>query len=142
MAAYGMDSHNCQRVVKDGTAVNEGDVQLHGLKPYPISYRSIVPSKSECENLLVPVCVSATHIAFGSIRMEPVFMSLGHSSAVAASLAVDNGTAVQDIDYGELRRLLWASGQVLSRPKPKAKKPKQSSNLVVPTKKRSSHSDQ
>ena len=142
MAAYGMDSHNCQRVVKDGAAVNEGDVQQHGLKPYPISYRSIVPRKSECENLLVPVCVSATHIAFGSIRMEPVFMSLGHSSAVAASLAVDNSIAVQDIDYGELRRLLWASGQVLSRPKPKAKKPKQSSNLVVPTKKRSSHSDQ
>ena len=124
MAAYGMDSHNCQRIVKAGAAVNEGDVQKHGLKPYPISYRSIVPVKTECENLLVPVCVSATHIAFGSIRMEPVFMSLGHSSAVAASLAIDNESAVQDIDYPTLQSLLWASEQVLSRPKKKPKKKK------------------
>ena len=89
MAAYGMDSHNCQRIVKKGIARNEGDVQAHGFDPYPISYRSIVPNRDECENLLVPVCVSSTHIAFGSIRMEPVFMVLGQSSAAAASLAID-----------------------------------------------------
>lgn len=116
MAAYGMDSHNCQRIVQNGIVRNEGDVQQHGLKPYPISYRSIVPAESECENLLVPVCLSASHIAFGSIRMEPVFMVLGQSSAVAASLAMDNDTTVQQVDYAELRLLLWGSGQVLARP--------------------------
>ena len=115
MAAYGMDSHNCQRIVKNGAARNEGDVQVHGLKPYPIAYRSIVPLKSECENLLVPVCVSASHIAFGSIRMEPVFMVLGQSSAIAASMAIDEDAAVQDLDYEALKPLLLAEGQVLKR---------------------------
>lgn len=116
MAAYGMDSHNCQRIVQNGVARNEGDVQVHGLRPYPISYRSIVPKKEECENLVVPVCVSATHIAFGSIRMEPVFMVLGQSAAISAAIAIDNQASVQDVDYQEMRKLLWASGQVLKRP--------------------------
>lgn len=116
MAAYGMDSHNCQRIVQNGAARNEGDVQEHGLKPYPISYRSIVPKATECENLLVPVCVSATHIAFGSIRMEPVFMVLGQSAAAAAALAIDADAAVQDVDYPTLRKRLLADRQVLSRP--------------------------
>ena len=115
MAAYGMDSHNCQRIVQNGAARNEGDVQKHGLRPYPISYRSIVPQQDECENLLVPVCVSATHIAFGSIRMEPVFMVLGQSSAAAASLAIDQDAAVQELEYEKLRSLLWALDQVLKR---------------------------
>ena len=115
MAAYGMDSHNCQRIVKNGIARNEGDVQAHGFAPYPISYRSIVPSQDECENLLVPVCVSSTHIAFGSIRMEPVFMVLGQSSAAAASLAIDNKVAVQQLDYKQIRSVLWALKQVLKR---------------------------
>ncbi|EMI46956.1 FAD-dependent oxidoreductase [Rhodopirellula sp. SWK7] len=115
MAAYGMDSHNCQRIVQGGAARNEGDVQEHGLRPYPISYRSIVPKAEECENLLVPVCVSATHIAFGSIRMEPVFMVLGQSAAVAAVSAIDADTTVQQVGYSDLRELLWASGQVLTR---------------------------
>ena len=115
MAAYGMDSHNCQRIVKNGVARNEGDVQKHGLKPYPISFRSIVPVKSECENLVVPVCVSASHIAFGSIRMEPVFMVLGQSAAIAACMAIDEGVAVQDLDYAELKQVLIAEGQVLKR---------------------------
>ena len=115
MAAYGMDSHNCQRIVKNGIVRNEGDVQKHGLKPYPISYRSIVPSQKECENLVVPVCVSATHIAFGSIRMEPVFMVLGQSAAVAASLAIEDQTSVQALPYQRLRQSLKESGQVLSR---------------------------
>lgn len=115
MAAYGMDSHNCQRIVRNGAARNEGDVQEHSLKPYPISYRSIVPVKSECSNLVVPVCLSASHIAFGSIRMEPVFMVLGQSSAVAASMSIDNECAVQDLEYEELKDVLLAEGQVLVR---------------------------
>lgn len=116
MAAYGMDSHNCQRIVQNGAARNEGDVQQHGLKPYPISYRSIVPRASECENLLVPVCVSATHIAFGSIRMEPVFMVLGQSAGNAAALAIDDGCSVQEVAYEKLQARLLAAGQVLERP--------------------------
>ena len=119
MAAYGMDSHNCQRIVKNGAARNEGDVQKHGLKPYPISFRSIVPVKSDCENLVVPVCVSASHIAFGSIRMEPVFMVLGQSAAIAASSAIDKRCAVQDLDYNELKKMLLAEGQVFNRYKKK-----------------------
>ena len=117
MAAYGMDSHNCQRIVKNGIARNEGDVQVHGLKPYPISYRSLIPRAEECENLAVPVCLSSSHIAFGSIRMEPVFMVLGQSSATAACLAIDKECTLQDLDYADLRALLLASGQVLDLPK-------------------------
>ena len=89
MAAYGMDSHNCQRIVVNLMFKNEGDVQYHGFAPYPISYRSITPKRTEVTNLLVPVCVSSTHIAFGSIRMEPVFMVLGQSAGVAASMAIN-----------------------------------------------------
>jgi len=106
MAAYTMDSHNCQRLVVNGMVKNEGDVQVGGFPPYPISYRSIVPKKGECTNLLVPVCLSATHIAYGSIRMEPVFMVLAQSSAIAASLAIDSGKIVQEIDYELLKEKL------------------------------------
>lgn len=106
MAAYGMDSHNCQRIVTNGMVKNEGDVQYHGFPPYPISYKSITPKREECTNLLVPVCVSSTHIAFGSIRMEPVFMVLGQSAAVASALAIDDNTDVQKIDVTKLRRIL------------------------------------
>jgi hypothetical protein len=114
LAAYGMDSHHVQRYVdENGHARNEGDVEVGGFAPYPISFRSIVPKRSECRNLLVPVCVSATHIAFGSIRMEPVFMVLGHSAATAAVQAIDEGADVQKIDYGALRKRLLAEGQVL-----------------------------
>jgi len=106
MAAYGMDSHNCQRLVVNGMVKNEGDVQFHGFDPYPISYKSLVPKKEECINLLVPVCVSATHIAYGSIRMEPVFMVLGQSAGIASSLAIDQQVPVQDIDVRRLRNIL------------------------------------
>ncbi|MDR3268491.1 MAG: FAD-dependent oxidoreductase [Tannerella sp.] len=106
MAAYGMDSHNCNRLVVNGMVKNEGDVQVGGFSPYPISYRSITPKKTECTNLLVPVCVSSTHIAYGSIRMEPVFMVLGQSAAVAASLAIDKNVAVQKIDVAEIKNIL------------------------------------
>lgn len=110
MAAYTMDSHNCQRIVieKDGKKMvkNEGNVEVGGFPPYPISYRSLTPRENECTNLLVPVCLSASHIAYGSIRMEPVFMALGQSSAVAASMAVDKGTSVQKIDVKALQKEL------------------------------------
>jgi len=82
-------------------------------RPYPIGYGAIVPRQSECKNLLVPVCVSSTHIAFGSIRMEPVFMILGQSAATAGVIAIDDKVAVQEVDYPKLRRQLEADGQVL-----------------------------
>jgi hypothetical protein len=114
MGAYGMDSHNCQRYVNERTHVqNEGDVQVHGFAPYPIGYRSIVPKEGECENLLVPVCLSSSHIAYGSIRMEPVFMILGQSAATAAVMAIDDGVSVQKVDYAQLRARLLKEGQVL-----------------------------
>jgi hypothetical protein len=113
LGAYNMDSHNVQRYVdSQGQVRNEGDIQV-GVSPYPISYRSIVPKESECKNLFVPVCLAATHISYGSIRMEPVFMVLGQSSATAAALAIDGGTSVQKVDYKKLRERLLADKQVL-----------------------------
>lgn len=112
MAAYTMDSHNCQRILVPNPATgqmmvkNEGDVQVGGFPPYPISYRSLIPKKTDCTNLLVPVCLSATHIAYGSIRMEPVFMALAQSAAVAAVMAIDAQKAVQDIDVAKLQNAL------------------------------------
>lgn len=106
MAAYGMDSHNIQRIVVNGMVKNEGDVQKKVTKPYPISYRAITPKENECKNLLVPVCVSASHIAFGSIRMEPVFMVLGQSAATAAVFAIDGNTSVQKVDVKKLQEEL------------------------------------
>lgn len=107
--AYTLDSHNTQRFVHKGMVKNEGDIQTHlGGKPYGISYRSIVPKQSECENLLVPWALSASHIAFGSIRMEPVFMVLGQSAATAACLSIDRDLAVQELPYPELRKRLVA----------------------------------
>lgn len=109
MAAYTMDSHNCQRVVivKDGKAMvkNEGNVEIYGGLPYDVSYRCLTPKREECDNLLVPVCLSASHIAYGSIRMEPVFMLLGQSAAKAACLAIDGGVKVQEVDVKEIQRM-------------------------------------
>ena len=113
LGAYGMDSHNVQRYVKDGAAINEGDVQVGVARPYPVSYGALVPKAGECENLLVPVCLSASHIAYGSIRMEPVFMVLGQSAATAAAIAIDDHVPVQQVDYGRLRKRLLADHQVL-----------------------------
>lgn len=113
LAAYGMDSHNVQRYVKDHAAINEGDVEVGVPRPYPVSYRAIVPRAGECENLLVPVCLSASHIAYGSIRMEPVFMVLGQSAATAAALAIDGAAPLQRIEYDKLRARLQADGQIL-----------------------------
>lgn len=106
MAAYTMDSHNCDRHVVNGMVKNEGNVEAGGFPPYPISYRAIVPKRGEAGNLLVPVCLSASHIAYGSIRMEPVFMVLGQVAGLAASLAIDKTIAVQDIDSKELMAYL------------------------------------
>jgi hypothetical protein len=106
MAAYTMDSHNVQRIVVKGMVKNEGNVEIGGFPPYPISYRSITPRRSECKNLLVPVCLSASHIAYGSIRMEPVFMVLGQSAAVAASEAINTNKAVQEVDVKKIRSKL------------------------------------
>jgi hypothetical protein len=110
MAAYTMDSHNIQRIVveKDGQKMvkNEGNVEIGGFGPYPISYRSLIPKREDAQNLFVPVALSASHIAYGSIRMEPVFMVLAQSSAVAASMAIDEGLAVQDVDVSDLQQIL------------------------------------
>ncbi len=114
MAAYTMDSHNIQRWVDStGSLRNEGDVQVGGFPPYPVSYRAIIPRAEECANLLVPVCLSATHIAYGSIRMEPVFMVLAQSAVSAADLAISSKKPLQQIDYATLRQRLEADGQVL-----------------------------
>jgi hypothetical protein len=113
LAAYTMDSHNCRRIVKDGRVENEGDVQVGGFPPYPVSYRAIVPKAAECENLLVPICLSATHIAYGSIRMEPVFMILGQSAATAAVLSLDTKCSLEKLNYDILRICLLKDKQVL-----------------------------
>lgn len=124
LAAYGMDSHHTQRYVDaSGHVRNEGDVEVGGFSPYPISYRSMVPKASECTNLVAPVCVSASHIAYGSIRMEPVFMVLGQSAATAAVHAIDEETDVQSIDYPRLRDRLLADGQVLAWTAPPRRTP-------------------
>jgi hypothetical protein len=108
MAAYGMDSHNTQRLVINGMVKNEGDVERGGAGPYPIAYRALTPKPEECTNLLVPVCLSASHIGYGSIRMEPVFMVLGQSAAIAATYAVNNRSTVQQVDVKKLQAFLAA----------------------------------
>ena len=115
MGSYTVDSHNVQRYVKpDGFVQNEGDIGVGTPKPYSISYRSLVPKKEECKNLLVPVCVSSSHIAYGSIRMEPVFMILGQSAVTAASLAIDEEISVQEVQYDKLKRQLEKDNQRLT----------------------------
>lgn len=117
MGSYTMDSHNVQRYVKaDGFVQNEGDIGVHPERPYQIALGSVLPRKQECQNLLVPVCVSSSHIAYGSIRMEPVFMILGQSAATVAVLALDKALAVQDVSYDEISTRLLSDGQVLHQP--------------------------
>lgn len=115
MGSYAMDSHNVQRyVTSEGFVQNEGDIGVSPQAPYSISYGSIIPKKEECTNLLVPVCVSSSHIAYGSIRMEPVFMILGQSAAAAACIAIDEKQNIQDVRYVKLQKTLNARKQVLS----------------------------
>jgi hypothetical protein len=106
MAAYTMDSHNCERLVVNRMVKNEGNVEKGGFGPYPVSYRALIPKANECKNLYVPVCLSASHIAYGSIRMEPVFMVLAQSAAVAACMAIDEKKTVQQVDVKKLQQLL------------------------------------
>jgi hypothetical protein len=111
-----MDSHNIQRYIKpNGFVQNEGDIGVHPEDPYQIDMRSLLPSKDECSNLLVPVCLSCSHIAFGSIRMEPVFMILGQSAATLAVMAIEVEGAIHDIPYEKLRQQLLEDGQVLQQ---------------------------
>lgn len=115
MGSYTLDSHNTQRYVKeDGFVQDEGDIGVEAPKPYGISYSAIIPKEMECKNLLVPVCVSSSHIAYGSIRMEPVFMILGESAATAASIAIDDKTSVQKVPYKKLEAQLLKGKQRLS----------------------------
>jgi hypothetical protein len=119
MGSYNMDSHNCSRyVTPEGFVQNEGDIQVSPGGPYQISYKSMVPKVGECPNLLVPVCVASSHIAYGSIRMEPVFMVLGQSAATAACLAIDDKTDVQKVEYAKLKERLLKDKQVLDLPRP------------------------
>lgn len=114
MGSYTIDSHNVQRyITPEGYVQNEGDIGVATKGPYEIAYGALVPKLGQADNLLVPVCVSSSHIAFGSIRMEPVFMILGQSAATAACLSLDDATAVQKLDYARLRTRLLADGQIL-----------------------------
>lgn len=116
MGSYRMDSHNCKRVVHSGRVINEGDVEMSPISPFPIPYRTITPKRNECCNLLVPVCLSASHIAYGAIRMEPVFMIIGQSAGIAATLALQKNGIVQDISYSDLESRLHLEGQFTSEP--------------------------
>jgi hypothetical protein len=115
MGSYTIDSHNVQRyITPEGYVQNEGDIGVPTQGPYQVAYGSLLPKKGQCENLLVPVCISSSHIAFGSIRMEPVFMILGQSAATAAMIAIDSNIAVQDVPYAKLRERLLQDGQILN----------------------------
>ena len=121
MGSYTIDSHNVQRyITPEGYVQNEGDIGVSTRGPYEIAYGSLVPKKDQCTNLMVPVCVSSSHMAFGSIRMEPVFMILAQSATTAAIMAMDEGIAVQDVDYAKLRKQLLAEGQILNYDAPLA----------------------
>jgi hypothetical protein len=127
MGSYTIDSHNVQRyITPEGYVQNEGDIGVSTGGPYEIAYGSLVPKRGQVQNLLVPVCVSSSHIAFGSIRMEPVFMILGQSAATAAAMAIDAKIAVQDVPYATLKERLLKDGQILTQtaPAPEAGKKK------------------
>jgi hypothetical protein len=113
LGSYSLDSHVCQRLVKDGAVIHEGGFYHRLEKPYPIPFTAIVPREDECENLLVTFCVSATHVAFASVRMEPPFMILSESAALAADQALREGTSIQKINQTKLRTRLQDAGQIL-----------------------------
>ncbi|MGL2999587.1 FAD-dependent oxidoreductase [Flavobacterium sp. RSSB_23] len=118
MGSYNLDSHNVQRyVTKEGWIENEGDVGIEPPKPYKIAMGTVLPKANECSNLVVPVCVSSSHIAYGSIRMEPIFMILAESSAQIAALAIQNKSSVQEVPYATLQKALLEAGQVMEEPK-------------------------
>jgi hypothetical protein len=132
MGSYTMDSHNVQRyVTKEGYVQNEGDIGVHVPRPYEVSYLSVTPKADQCTNLLVPVCLSSSHIAYGSIRMEPVFMILGHSTGAAASMAIDLDVDVQAVPYDALAKLLQTEGQVLTNRQAEASLLRNYAGIVV-----------
>lgn len=132
MGSYTIDSHNVQRYVKpDGYVQNEGDIGVGTPGPYRIAYGALVPKKEDCTNLFVPVACSSSHIAYGSIRMEPVFMILGQSAATAAAMAIDGNLDVQDVPYDKLREKLLADGQVLEHESAKSLVPSKLPGVVV-----------
>ena len=112
VASFHMDSHHCRRVVLNGRVVNEGDIQIP-VKPFAIDVRALLPKKQQCNNLIVPVCIGASHIAYGSIRMEPVFMMLGQVAGTLAALAIEQQSAVQQVTYDQLKQQLVKQGQVV-----------------------------
>jgi len=116
LGSYGTDAHEIRRIVKDGVVTREGKIATGrgGFGPYQISYRAIVPKREECQNLFVTFALSASHSAFASIRMEPVFMVTSQSAATAACLAIDERLAVQDLEYERLKSRLAADGQILT----------------------------
>jgi hypothetical protein len=137
-----MDSHAVQHFVTESSLANtDGVIWRVPPKPYGISYRSIIPRKGECENLFSPICISASHVAHGSIRMEPVFMALSQSAAIAAGMAIDTKVSVQEVAYPTLREKLLAAGQIVrpeaykqsisSKKSPRQKNPEPKS--VIPT---------
>ena len=126
LGTYGIDAHEIRRIVKDGVVTREGKLAegREGAGPYGISYRSIVPKQAECDNLLVTFALSASHVAFSSIRMEPVFMVSSQTAATAAAMAIDDGVPVQSVEYAKLKPRLVADGQILGMPSPPPKAPK------------------
>jgi hypothetical protein len=113
LGTYGIDMHGARRLIYKGQPINDGSNSVSVPQPYPIAYRAIVPKQHECDNLLATFALSASHVAFGSIRMEPVFMTLSQSAATAAALAIDADQTVQEVPYPQLRDRLLLDGQVL-----------------------------
>ena len=114
MGSFKMASHNCKRIIKNGRTINEGNIEVAVPAPYSIPYRTLRPKRTECVNLIVSVCISASHVAFCSMRMESTFMVLGQSAAAAAVLAIDKADAVvQDISYSDLYNKLISNNQYL-----------------------------
>ena len=116
LGSYNMDSHTVRRYVNEDGYMRKDGFFIKSSEIYPISYYAITPKQEECENLLVPVCLSASHVAFGSIRMEPVFMMLGQSAAAAAALCIDRETSVQELPYSDLKTTLNKYNQILNKP--------------------------
>src|SRR6476660_8200877 len=115
LASYPLDSHGVTLYVDEKGVLHRERGFFTGIKPFPISYKALRPRSGECDNLLVPCCLSASHAAYGSVRMEPVFMRLGHAAGAAASLAIDRETTVQAVPYAALREQLFADRQILDR---------------------------
>jgi hypothetical protein len=132
LGSYGTDTHEVRRIVKDGVVTREGKTATGrgGFGPYEIGYGAIVPKQCECENLLVTFALSASHTAFSSIRMEPVFMITSQSAATAACLAIDGDVPIQQVDYIKLKPRLLADGQVLAAAANNGAKPKGKSHMI------------